>query len=107
MVFQVAFSLVSLAILGVVAWRLYVAYQSSAGTLWQRLLAAGHGSATMLWQYAVMGSAAFLGNIEKIANGLNLPEVQTFINAHVPPQELAVVMIVISVVTIVARLRTL
>lgn len=107
MVFQVLFSLVSIAIVGVVLWRIVVAYKSSAGSLWQRLLAGGHGSATILWQYAVMASAAFLGNVEKISNGLNLPEVQTFIHANLPPQYLAVVLIAVSVVTIIARVRTL
>lgn len=82
-------------------------YLDATGTVWQRLLMATSQSATILWGYIVAFSGYLISWSEKATDFFNLPEVQQFLKDHVTPTRLGIVMVVIGIVSIVARLRTL
>lgn len=101
------FTLAVVASLLFMAYHLVKKFREAEGTVWERLLAGGRDSATILWGYLLYLAGAILDLIERMAVFLNMPEVTTFVNTHVPPKYVAGGMMVIGIITIAARLRSI
>lgn len=102
--------IVSIAVLCFVAYVVYVyvrEFREAVGTVWQRAVEAAKDSATVLWNGFIAAASATTLAAEHVATFLNLPEVATFINQSVPVRYVAWAFLGITVVTIIARLRSL
>lgn len=89
-------------------WALYSDYRKATGSTWSRLVSAAQDSATVLWAKFCAGLAIVIANLDSIANALGDPSAATFVNTWLSnPKAVAAVMLGISIVTIVARKRTL
>ena len=82
-------------------------YRVAIGSVWQRLISAAKNSATMLWQYVIVAASYVLVWADYGAGFFGLPEVQKFLADNVTPTRMGIVMMVIAVITILARLRSL
>jgi hypothetical protein len=95
-----------LALIGFVCWTVYSQYRLTTGTVFQRLLAGARNSATILWSKFVAVIALITMQLDNVADLLGSPELKEFINQWVGnPKTIAAVMLIISGVTIYARLR--
>lgn len=96
------------AFLVFMVYRAVAAFKSScACTFWERLYDSTWGSATILWNYIVAFVGMLLGWSEFASEALGLPEVTSFIQNYMPSKYVAGAFVIISVVSIVARLRRL
>jgi hypothetical protein len=83
------------------------AYKSASGTVWQRLLATGRHSATILWQRFTIALAGFADALVWLADLLQAPGVAEPIKSVLQPQYVAVFVVAVAVVGELARRRTL
>lgn len=83
-----------------------IAAEPGAWKPWERLWAAGHGSATKLWARVVGMIAAVISAGAGLAPMLGAPEVSDFIKANFDPQTVTIIMIGIMAVTELARNRS-
>ena len=83
------------------------AYKSASGTLWQRLLATGRHSATILWQRFTIALAALADVLVWLAEFFNAPGVAEPIKSVLQPQYVAVFVVAVAIVGELARRRTL
>jgi hypothetical protein len=93
-------------VFGVFAVRFAIVWRNTEGGPWKKAVAAAGGSATFLWSYLVIGASTLLGYSSELAAMANSPEVQKAIKS-LPPEAVAIAGIVIGVVTILARMRTI
>lgn len=105
--------LFALALAGIATYYLVIMlidFAAQKGTLVERLLAAGKGSATKLWaRFVALASAgigAFIGMADQLHNP-HVAEVIHLIQKHVGARWVALSIVVIMVMTEVARNRTL
>jgi hypothetical protein len=98
---------VLLAGLGYIVYRVWTRYRSTTGTTWERILATAKGSATIAWQYIVIAGGAVISSLGFIAEVLNMPDVQAWLKASLQPSYVGLALVVISIITVYARLRTL
>lgn len=77
------------------------------GSVWQRLLAAGKGSATIIWQRFLMLIGAGTAALAELADLLNAPGVADTIKSYMQPQYVAAFIIVAALIGELARWRTL
>lgn len=99
----------SLAV-GIAAYFLYVAvtdYKAAIGTTWQRLLAAGKDSATVLWARFTVVVTGMVTGLVWAADLVNAPSVATAITTYMKPSVVAGIMITVALITELARKRTL
>ncbi len=82
-------------------------YFTATGTGWQRLLAAGQQSATILWQRAVIALAGLSAVLVDVAGYLGVPSIDNAIQAVLKPQYVGLFTILVAVVSEIARKRTL
>ena len=83
-------------------------YKTATGTTWQRILAAGHDSATMVWSKFLLVLAGIVANLDSLADLAGQPQVKEYIDLAVGnPKTVALIMLGISLVTMLARFRTL
>jgi hypothetical protein len=82
-------------------------YVSATGTIWQRLLQAAQGSATILWAKFTILVAALAGWLGEGATYLGDPSIASAIQAALKPEYVAIFTIFVMVVTVWARKRTL
>jgi hypothetical protein len=83
------------------------AYKSASGTLWQRLLATGRHSATILWQRFTIALAGFADAVVWLADLLQAPGVAEPVRSVLAPQYVAVFVVAVAIVGELARRRTL
>ena len=83
------------------------AYRVAVGTVWQRLLATGRNSATILWQRFTIALAGFADALVFVADLLQAPTVAETIRSVLQPQYVAVFVVLVAVVGELARRRTL
>jgi hypothetical protein len=83
------------------------AYKSASGTVWQRLLATGRHSATILWQRFTIALAGFADALVWLADLLQAPGVAEPIKSVLQPQYVAVFVVAVAIVGELARRRTL
>lgn len=89
-------------------YNIYRLYRDATGTVWQRFLAAGRESATMLWSKFIIILAGIVANLDYMADLIGQPGMKEYIDQLAGnPRTVAIVMLVISVVTMTARARTL
>lgn len=77
------------------------------GSIWNRMLDASMGSATILWSYVVALGAAIITLISATAEVVGMPEVRGMIEKTVSPELMGLTLLGITIVTIIARLRTI
>ena len=83
------------------------AYRTASGTLWQRLLATGRHSATILWQRFTIALAGFADAVVWLADLLQAPGVAEPVRSVLAPQYVAVFVVAVAIVGELARRRTL
>lgn len=81
-------------------------YRQAIGSVWQKLIAAGQGSLTILWQRIIMVSTGFVTSLVWIADAINEPMLSQAINAYLKPNVVAAIMIGAAAITVWARKRT-
>jgi hypothetical protein len=84
-----------------------ISYRAAVGTVWQRLLAAGKESATILWARFTVVVGVVVNGLVWMADVLHAPEVANAIQTYGGPKAAAAVLIVVAVITEMARRRTL
>ena len=104
---NVVLNLVLLAALAYVVIDFIRSYRAAVGTVWQRLLATGRESATILWQRFTIALASLADAVVWLAELLNAPGVAEPIKSVLQPQYVAALMVTIAVVGELARRRTL
>lgn len=105
---QTATTLFFLAVLGYVAWTIYSAYRKApdSGSRMDRLWVAMKDSGTIFWNKFVVILAAVVAQLDNLADFLNMPQLKDYINLALSnPKTVALIMLLISTVTIVARMR--
>jgi hypothetical protein len=100
-------NLVLVAALVYVAVDFVRSFRAASGTVWQRLLATGRQSATILWQRFTIALAAFTDALLWLAELLNAPGVVEPIKSVLQPQYVAVFVVAVAIVSELARRRTL
>jgi hypothetical protein len=107
-VIRYTFDIGILAVAAYFAYTVYDGYRDATGTTWQRLLAGARSSATILWAKFCLILAGLVGNLDTLADALGQPEMKQYIaDALGNPKAVAIVMLVISTVSFLARLRRL
>lgn len=108
---HLAIALVAAGAVVYYAYLFYTSYQEIAAQPgewkpWERLWAAGSGSATKLWARVVGAVASLITAAIGLAPMLGAPEVADFIKANFDPQIVTAIMIGIMVITTLARNRS-
>ncbi len=101
---------VDLAVAALVAYFIYDGVQefaSKTGTVWERLLAAGKDSVTILWGRFVVIVSGLSGGLVVLADYLNAPGVGDTIKSVIQPQYVMALTIGIGLISEFARRRTL
>lgn len=102
--------ILTIAVAALVGYFVYLfvrGFRDATGTLWERLLGAAKGSASILWAYVLGAAGAILAFAAKVAMFVNLPEVAQFIQVSVPVEYVGGALIAIAVINVLSRLRTL
>lgn len=105
--FGLAFNLVLFALLLFLAWRVYLNWRESSGTVWERIKDTFDRSATLFWGWLLTAAGFLLDGAFFLSTWLNAPEVTAWIKAHITPERAGTALAVIGVVTIIARLRSI
>ena len=104
---RVIILLACLAAIAFAAYRVTSRYRASTGTTWQRVLATAEGSATVLWGYIVALGGLAVQAASSGADVLNMPEIKEWITSYLSPELAGGVLLVIGVLTVLARFRSL
>jgi len=99
--------LVTLFMMGWIAFTFFRAWMIETGSFWQRTLEAGQKSATIVWAKLVIMAAGIVAGLDKIADLVGDTTLTAQIQQYVTPQMVGYVMIAIMLVNVWARLRTL
>lgn len=101
--------IIDLALAGLVAYFAYnlvTRYRAAAGTFKDRLLAAGHDSATILIQRLVAVTAGLVAVVPTLADVLGATGVSSAVQSIIPGGLAPYYMVVLSIITELARRRT-
>lgn len=99
---------VTLALFARVVFLMWKGYSAAAGgSQWERWLAAGRHSASVLWANFITVVGALLAGVAGLADLAGAPGISTAIQQYMDPQWVGIGMIAIAVVIEVARRRTL
>lgn len=82
-------------------------YRRTPGSVWDRAVAAGKGSATILWARFVAIVSALAALLVEFADYLNAPGVAEAIKGILQPEYVGLFMVAIAIITEFARRRTL
>jgi len=82
-------------------------YRAGTGTVVARLIAAGKGSATIVWMRLGVIATALVNALVQGADYFNLPEVQSIATKYVTPTTMLIAAAVFAIGGILARKRTL
>jgi hypothetical protein len=88
-------------------WTFVRDYARATGTPWQRMVAAGQESVTILWSKVLMLLGALSGLIVKAADYLGDTGLSTQLQALLKPEYVGAFVVLVAVITIYARKRTL
>lgn len=105
--FSIAFTLACLGLLAFGVYRVVIRYRAATGTTWERVLATGKGSASIVWSYAVWAGGLVVSAATYGASALDMPEAKAFITSWLQPEYVGVAFLVIGIVAFAARMRTL
>lgn len=98
---------VTLLMVGWIAFTFAHAWMIGAGSFWQRTLQAGQRSATIVWAKLVIMAGGVVVVLDKIADLAGDPTLTAQIQQYATPQMVGYVTIAIMLVNVWARLRTL
>jgi len=98
---------VTLLMVGWIAFTFAHAWTAEAGSLWQRTLKAGQQSATIVWAKLVIMAGGLIAVLDKIADLAGDATLTAQIQQYATPQVVGYVMIGLMLVNVWARLRTL
>jgi hypothetical protein len=98
---------VTLLMVGWIAFTFVHAWMTETGSFWQRTLKAGQESATIVWAKVVILAGGIVAVLDKIAVLAGDPSLAAQIQQYATPQLVGYVMIAIMFVNVWARLRTL
>jgi hypothetical protein len=82
-------------------------WATESGSFWQRTLAAGKDSATIVWSKIIIAASAFIGVLVQLATAAGDPQIGAKLHEVLTPQVFSGVMIAIMFITVLARKRTL
>lgn len=83
-------------------------YVKAEGSTWDKILASGKGSATLVWSKLVATVSAALLFLADAAQVFDLPQVKEFLTSmQVNTQTIAAIGLVFAVITFIARKRTM
>ena len=99
--------LLTLLMIGWIAYTFVHAWTIETGSFWQRTLKAGKDSATIVWAKLVLIAGGLVAVLDKIADLAGDPSLATQIQQYATPQIVGYAMMTIMVVNVWARLRTL
>jgi hypothetical protein len=94
----------------IIAWIVHTfvrAYINGTGSFWQRTLAAGKDSATIVWSKLVILVGMIVPALDKVATSLGDPSLVSQFQQYLTPTTVGVGMTLVMALTIWARLRTL
>ena len=105
--FRLLTSLFFFGVLAYVLWTVWNEYRKQQdGTWMDKLWAAMKQSATIFWNKFVIILAAVVAQLDNIADFLNMPQLKDYINLALSnPKTVALIMLIISSISIFARLR--
>lgn len=102
------FAVLGLAIVAYLGFDFVKEYRAAPGSAWDRALAAGKGSATILWARFTMIVGAISTSLVSVADWLNAPGIGDAIKSALSnPKYVAAFLIGSAVLTEAARRRTL
>lgn len=104
---RIVFALFLIAIVAFFVFDMVKLYAATPGSTWDRILAAGRGSATIVWGRFVAIVAAAIGLLPDAADLFGDPSLGDAIKAALNPQYVAAFTIGIALISIFARRRTL
>jgi hypothetical protein len=99
--------IVTLLMIGWIAFTFVHAWMVETGSAWQRTLKAGKQSATIVWTKVVILAGGLMAVLDKISELAGDPSLTAQIQQYVTPQIVGYVMVAIMFVNVWARLRTL
>jgi hypothetical protein len=99
--------LILFAVLAYVVVDFIRSYKVASGTLWQRLLATGGHSATILWQRFTIALVGSADAVVWLADLLQAPGVAEPVKSVLAPQYVAVFVVAVAIGGELARRRTL
>jgi hypothetical protein len=97
----------TLLMVGWVAFTFVHAWTTETGSFWQRTLKAGQQSATIVWAKVIMLAGGVVAVLDKIAVLAGDPSLAAQIQQYATPQLVGYLMVAIMFVNVWARLRTL
>src|ERR1700743_421621 len=97
----------TMLMIGWIVFTFVHAWITATGSFWQRTLAAGKNSATIVWAKVVLIAGGLVAVLDKIAHLFGDPSLATQIQQYVTPQIVSYVMMGIMAINVWARLRTL
>lgn len=95
-----------LGVAGYIVWTFSREYKEAKGTMWERALEASWDSATILWSKVVIVATVFVNGVAYLASALDAGTVEQ-IKLYLPVEYVAGFMVVVMLITIVARIRSL
>ena len=98
---------VTLIMVGWIAFTFIHAWTTERGSFWQRTLKAGQDSATIVWAKVIMLAGGIVAVLDKIAVLAGDPSLAAQIQQYATPQLVGYVMVAVMFVNVWARLRTL
>jgi hypothetical protein len=106
-VLSIALLVLTLLLIGWIAFTFVHAWIAETGSFWQRTLKAGKDSATIVWAKLVLVAGGLVAMLDKIADLAGDPSLATQIQQFATPQIVGYAVIAIMFVNVWARLRTL
>lgn len=104
---SIVFAIALAGVAGFFIWEFVSDYSAAAGSAWERLLAAGKGSATIVWSRFSAIVAALAGTLSGLADWLNAPGVGEAIQSYLKPEWVALYVLGVALIAELARRRTL
>lgn len=101
-----AINVFMLAVAGYIVWTFSREYKEAKGTMWERALEASRDSATILWSKLLIVGSVFVNGVAYMANALDVGTVEQ-IKVYLPVEYVTGFLVVVSIITIIARLRSL
>lgn len=101
-----AINLFMLAVAGWIVWTFSREYKEAKGTMWERALEASWDSATILWSKLLIVGSVFVNGVAYLASALDAGTVEQ-IRVYLPVEYVTGFLVLVAIVTIVARLRSL
>ena len=101
--FHLSLLLGALALAGFIVYDFTTRYRAATGSIWERMLAAGQGTETLLWARFVALVGAVSGLLVSAADYANAPGVATAIQQFLQPEYVAIGMVAIALITEWAR----